>query len=699
MNSTQVVQNISFLYELSMSIGKTLDWREGVVVFLRTLMARKNLSFAALWLSGEWMCSEVPEKSSRLICAYATPECYQTTLEIGATNPMLLRLQAERAINASDMEVEILLPGPLRPPCAGSGLFAVGENGFLLLCSPSYDAFYSEVFRRQLRPVIRKFAVTLEGAFCHKYLQQEIEKRSEIAEKLRWQVELQTIIGSISRDFVRVSPGNADSVFHRTLERLGQFVQVDRSYLFFFNPERQTMSNAFEWCAAGIEPQIAKLQEVPCSLMPWWMGKMLSNEDICIENVAAMSDDKKEEKEFLLSQAVQSLIAVPLYSQGALFGFLGFDAVRRSCQWRTEWINLLHVVAEMMATLIQRNRTQAMIEKLSIHDGLTGLYNRAYFEAEMCRHKREKSSLGCMVCDLDGLKAINDIMGHAQGDITLQEAAEALRGCCGENVVAARIGGDEFAVLVAGACLELMEEMSRELKQSVAALHKRHPQSLLRLSVGIAAGDGSELPEQVFRNADNAMYRDKMRNKKTEKDSIMTVILSRLAERGIGSDPAWSGLAGSLEAMAVQLRLPEEMRGQLFLLAKYRDIGNISLPENLVNKKGKLTEAESELLRSHCESGYRISQSIPELMPIAEWILKHHEVWDGSGYPLGLKENSIPLACRLLRVAEVFESMTAGNGFEEKMTREDALREIEQYSGVQFDPGVVSIFGAIQRSP
>ena len=68
MNSTQVVQNISFLYELSMSIGKTLDWREGVVVFLRTLMARKNLSFAALWLSGEWMCSEVPEKSSRLIC-------------------------------------------------------------------------------------------------------------------------------------------------------------------------------------------------------------------------------------------------------------------------------------------------------------------------------------------------------------------------------------------------------------------------------------------------------------------------------------------------------------------------------------------------------------------------------------------------------------------------------------------------------
>ena len=78
MNSTQVVQNISFLYELSMSIGKTLDWREGVVVFLRTLMARKNLSFAALWLSGEWMCSEVPEKSSRLICAYATPECYQT---------------------------------------------------------------------------------------------------------------------------------------------------------------------------------------------------------------------------------------------------------------------------------------------------------------------------------------------------------------------------------------------------------------------------------------------------------------------------------------------------------------------------------------------------------------------------------------------------------------------------------------------
>lgn len=190
-----------------------------------------------------------------------------------------------------------------------------------------------------------------------------------------------------------------------------------------------------------------------------------------------------------------------------------------------------------------------------------------------------------MVCDLDGLKAINDIMGHAQGDITLQEAAEVLRGCCGENVVAARIGGDEFAVLATGARIGMMEEMSRELKQSVAALHKRHPQSLLRLSVGIAAGDGSELPEQVFKKMPTMPCIGTKCAIKTEKDSIMTVILPRLAERGIGSDPAWSGLAGSLEAMAVQLRLPEEMRGQLFLLAKYRDIGNISLPENLVNKR------------------------------------------------------------------------------------------------------------------
>ena len=426
---------------------------------------------------------------------------------------------------------------------------------------------------------------------------------------------------------------------------------------------------------------------------------MLDNEDVCIEDVASMSDEMIEEKSFLLSQSVRSLIAVPLYSQGDFLGFLGFDAVRHNRQWQSEWINLLHIVAEMIATLVRRNRTQAVIEKLSIRDGLTGLYNRTYFEAEMRRHKREKSPLGCMVCDLDGLKAINDIMGHAQGDVTLQEAAKILRACCGENAVAARIGGDEFAVLVTGAFWGVMEEMQRKLKQSVAELHICCPQSLLRMSAGIAVGDGLELPEQVFKNADNAMYRDKMFNKKTEKNSIMTVILSRLEERGIGNDMQWAGLAASMEAMAVHLLLPDEMKEQLFLLAKYRDIGNISLPERLVNKREKLNAEEIAALRSHCESGYRISQSIPELMPIAEWILKHHEAWDGSGYPLGLTENSIPLACRLLRVAEDFETMITGSAFVEQRTKTDALRKIEQYSGVQFDPMVVSIFVAIQRSP
>lgn len=97
-------------------------------------------------------------------------------------------------------------------------------------------------------------------------------------------------------------------------------------------------------------------------------------------------------------------------------------------------------------------------------------------------------------------------------------------------------------------------------------------------------------------------------------------------------------------------------------------------------------------MQRHCEIGYRIAQSAPDLVPIADWVLKHHERWDGKGYPLGLKEEEIPLECRILAIADAYDAMTSDRPYRKAMSCEEAVAELLRCAGTQFDPQLVLIF-------
>jgi len=144
--------------------------------------------------------------------------------------------------------------------------------------------------------------------------------------------------------------------------------------------------------------------------------------------------------------------------------------------------------------------------------------------------------------------------------------------------------------------------------------------------------------------------------------------------------------------MAALIGLPESTTADLSLLAKFHDIGKVGISDAILLKEGPLTSEEWTEMKRHCEIGYRIALSAPDLVPIADWILKHHEWWNGQGYPLGIKEEEIPVECRLLAIADAYEALTSARPYRRTFSHREAVAELRRHAGTQFDPHLLEKF-------
>ena len=145
------------------------------------------------------------------------------------------------------------------------------------------------------------------------------------------------------------------------------------------------------------------------------------------------------------------------------------------------------------------------------------------------------------------------------------------------------------------------------------------------------------------------------------------------------------GIAEALGLSSVRI---EDLR----LFAKYHDIGIIAIKDEILFKSGPLNYEEMEQMRNHSVIGYRIAQAIPDLFAVADWILKHHERWDGQGYPLRLKGQEIPLECRILAIADAYDAMINDRPYRKAMSHQQAMAELHNASGEQFEPSLLELF-------
>jgi diguanylate cyclase (GGDEF)-like protein/putative nucleotidyltransferase with HDIG domain len=371
------------------------------------------------------------------------------------------------------------------------------------------------------------------------------------------------------------------------------------------------------------------------------------------------------------------------------------------------------LLAGGMFVLVWRDRATNLISRLAAaadHDPLTGLLNRRGFEevfdVELERARRTETPLSLIVGDLDDFKQINLEQGHAAGDATLERVARTIQAGKRRFDSAARIGGEEFAVLAPGSDEHGAYMLAERIRADIAAGDG------VSISFGIATFPlHGGTTEALLRAADQALYSAKRlgRNRTVissaevtgflarppsghEEGQVDLAALLRLAEaldkRDSGSASHCHRVGRFAELTARELGLPPESVERVRLAGILHDVGRVGIPDELVRKRGPLTESEWTLVRTHPEIGARMVETT-DFTDIRTWILFHHERPDGRGYPEGHAWEEVPLEARIIGVADAYEAMTSDRPYRDALAVDQAAARLRQGGGRQFDAQVV----------
>jgi diguanylate cyclase (GGDEF)-like protein/putative nucleotidyltransferase with HDIG domain len=334
------------------------------------------------------------------------------------------------------------------------------------------------------------------------------------------------------------------------------------------------------------------------------------------------------------------------------------------------------------------------LDRVSRTDPLTGCLNRRGFEersdAELARAERNGLPLGYVLIDLDSFKELNDLQGHAAGDDVLRWVVGTLEGTLRSMDAVGRLGGDEFAVLIPGAGQFEAAAVAERLRDALSA---RTPSSL-----GSAAfpADGTDA-EELHHQADMRLYevkhgRSAVQVPARRRELSWAAALANAVDMRMGSGHAHSTAVGELSvAIGRELGWPETRLAQLRLAAVLHDVGKVAVPDRILRKGGPLDGEEHVIMRTHAAVGADMVARIEGLEAIAPWIRHSHEHVDGSGYPRGLRDEAIPLEARIIHVADAFDAMTSDRTYRRATSAADALAELRQGAGVQFDAECVEL--------
>lgn len=341
--------------------------------------------------------------------------------------------------------------------------------------------------------------------------------------------------------------------------------------------------------------------------------------------------------------------------------------------------------------ITEDKKKEEEIHYLSHYDFLTGLFNRRFFEDEMKRmDTQEHYPLSIIICDINGLRIVNDVSGYSEGDRLLKAVAEEIRKICADKGIAARWGGDEFVILLPNISNSEAEKLSKEISDKSNCRNIKIKESL---SIGFATKEKTE--ESIFitlKNAEDMMHKNKLTKSDSLRYFIVDTITRTLSEKDLETEEHAERLKYFSVKLGKRLKLSDMQLNELEIFALLHDVGKIAVSDSILNKKGRLTEEEWEKMKQHSEIGYRILKSIPELSNIAEYVLFHHESWDGKGYPKGLNGRNIPIQDRIVSIVDAYDAMTNDRPYRRAMSEADARKELIANAGKQFDPDIVKIF-------
>jgi diguanylate cyclase (GGDEF)-like protein len=442
----------------------------------------------------------------------------------------------------------------------------------------------------------------------------------------------------------------------------------------------------------------------------------------------------------------KAVLCIPISYGETLLGVLNVES-REEDAFSEEDRLIMSTLADLLATALHNAFVFQKLQQQSITDGLTGIKTRRFFweslTSEWRRASRSGRPFSVVLMDLDKFKEVNDGLGHLEGDLVLARVGRLLEQKCRQSNVVARYGGDEFIILMPETGVEQAQILAERLRLWISTdpmLNEHH----ITGSFGVAAFPvhGYSV-EDIIRVADAGMYVSKhaggdrvstaedfaeaetaavqrqlisgyiegfLQREHTGPEHLEELLgtlrklsggkencdlpvlresieaLTRAAEL---REPNASGhgemVARYAEAIAKALGMRPEEVADISYAAHVHDVGKIFVPERILNKSGPLTEDEFYLVKMHPRVGAEILSTLPDSAALQSAVEHHHEAFDGSGYPAGLKGENIPLWARILAVADAFVNMTMERSFAPAKTNEQALEELDKMGGARYD--------------
>lgn len=383
------------------------------------------------------------------------------------------------------------------------------------------------------------------------------------------------------------------------------------------------------------------------------------------------------------------------------------------------FISIMYIVGWFIGAIADlEGNYRRSLTILAHTDSLTGLYNHRYFQDKLAEYSEtatKESPLSLVLIDIDNFKHYNDSFGHIAGDDVIKKVANVLKTTLNDQGFVARYGGEEFVVVLPNCSSEQAALVAEEMRYRVSKCkfmgHRYQLEERITISSGISSypSHAKDIKE-LLKYADQALYRAKSMEKnkveiyfsifdnlelgENEQDVLNTIytLISVINAK----DRYTYGHSERVKDISMKLAKTINLKAQdlkiLAQAAALHDIGKIEVSRGVLNKVDKLTDEEFIKIKNHAVWGSEIVKEIEPLRPASDIILYHHENYDGTGYPEGLKGEQIPILARIIRIVDSFDAMVSNRPYKNTMSKLEALAELKRCSGTMFDPVLVEDF-------